>query len=242
MGNVAHEVFSVGADEELEGSTQLKMHAEEGPVMRGDTYVDFRIQEWRMGEQSLSLQASVRKVLTELDDEALLCLRAERLEVRAVAGSWHHSVWAYFPIWPRWIKAAQEMAASGITFNREIASQMTVQVLAERAYGNAHAVRQADELERVRIVRELLPRSATRVLLVFGVANFERDKRKHFEDCLRDHLGHVLLYLRDPKANNHCPGAMKEWRRSITEKTKAASAKAERTVRAKKAAKSTKLD
>jgi hypothetical protein len=28
---------------------------------------------------------------------------------------------------------------------------------------------------------------------------------------LRDHLGHVLLYLREPRAKNECEAAMREW-------------------------------
>ena len=69
-----------------------------------------------------------------------------------------------------------------------------------------------------RITRELKPKSETRVLLVFSAAGFEKSKRKFFEDCLRDHLGHVLLYLRSPKACNDCPDAMKEWRRSAVDR------------------------
>jgi hypothetical protein len=182
--------------------------------------VGFRMQEWQLGEQSPRLQASVRKVLSELHPEALLRLKDKRLEVRVAAGSWHHSVWAYFPIWPRWTITVQEMAARGITFNREIAGQIALGVGLARAYGNAHAVRQADARERVRIVRELLPRSDTRVLLVFR-GDFESESAKTFEDHLRDHLGHVLLYLREPKANNDCAAATKEWRRCVRAPNKA---------------------
>jgi len=35
-----------------------------------------------------------------------------------------------------------------------------------------------------------------------------------FAGHLRDHFGHVLLYLRSPKAPNDCPDAMNEWRRN----------------------------
>ena len=35
-----------------------------------------------------------------------------------------------------------------------------------------------------------------------------------FENHLRDHsLGHVLLYLRKPRASNECRDALKEWRK-----------------------------
>jgi hypothetical protein len=68
--------------------------------------------------------------------------------------------------------------------------------------------------QRRLIARELHPQSETRVLLVFSLGHFQRDRRKFFEDCIRDALGDVLLYLREPKARNECSDAMKEWRRS----------------------------
>lgn len=64
------------------------------------------------------------------------------------------------------------------------------------------------------IARELRPKPETRVLLVFSTAGFRTEPAKMFQDRLRDHLGHVLLYLRSPKAPNDCPDAQKEWRRS----------------------------
>jgi hypothetical protein len=63
------------------------------------------------------------------------------------------------------------------------------------------------------IARELHTKPQTRVLLVFS-GNFA--DRTFFEDCLRDHLGHVLLYLRAPKTWNDCRAAMKEWRNAST--------------------------
>jgi hypothetical protein len=49
--------------------------------MMAESYVDFRMQEWRMGEQSPRLQASVRKVLSELHPTAFLCLKDPRFEI-----------------------------------------------------------------------------------------------------------------------------------------------------------------
>lgn len=124
--------------------------------MMAESYVDFRMQEWRMGEQSQGMQASVRKVLSELEPWALVWLKDPRFEVIVRSGSdYDFSVWAYFPI----------------HCNRSIA-------------------------------KELKPKSETRVLLVFSAAGFKKSMRKLFEDCLRDHIGHVLLYLREPKAQN----------------------------------------
>ena len=62
------------------------------------------------------------------------------------------------------------------------------------------------------ITKKLNPRPATRMLLVFGMENFEEEKPAEFEWRLRDHIGHVLLYLRSPRAKNDCPDAMKEWK------------------------------
>lgn len=51
-----------------------------------------------------------------------------------------------------------------------------------------------------------------RVLLLIRVQNDESDSQ--FMDHLRDHLGHVLLYLRSPRARNECDDAGREWRDS----------------------------
>ena len=64
------------------------------------------------------------------------------------------------------------------------------------------------------ISRDLRPRPETRVLLVFSVATMETESTKEFEDNLRDHLGHTLLYLCSPKAWNDCAAAQKKWRAS----------------------------
>jgi hypothetical protein len=62
------------------------------------------------------------------------------------------------------------------------------------------------------IVRQLADdgfslRAVSRVLLVISENLSEKDA-----DNLRDHLGHVLLYLRQPRANNDCPAAGREWK------------------------------
>ena len=173
--------------------------------------VTSRMLEWRMAQQSRLLQASVHKVLSELTAKALLTLADRGLEVRVVSAACHYIVWAYFPIWPRWSRAAQELAASGFTFNPIGAVQAMLDTHAVRMCGNANAARQADIYERVRIVRELLPRIETRILLVFCVSGFEKNRSLDFQSYLRHHLGHVLLFLRDPKAWNDCDAACKEW-------------------------------
>lgn len=52
-------------------------------------YVDVRMQEWRMGQQSPRLQASVRKVLSELDSTALLLLKGPHAaRGNGISASW----------------------------------------------------------------------------------------------------------------------------------------------------------
>jgi hypothetical protein len=63
------------------------------------TYTDFRMQEWRMGEQSRRIQTCVRKVLNELHPCALLFLKDPRFEVMVVPDH-ERTVWAYFPVFP----------------------------------------------------------------------------------------------------------------------------------------------
>jgi hypothetical protein len=66
--------------------------------------------------------------------------------------------------------------------------------------------------QRRSIVRDLgIQLSPTaRVLLVLRAENTESDSQ--FMGHLRDHLGHVLLFLRSPKASNECENADREWR------------------------------
>lgn len=56
--------------------------------------------------------------------------------------------------------------------------------------------------------------SAAEALLVFGSEEVQRRPKHFFEDHLRDHLGHTLIFLRDPEARNECSDAQKEWLRS----------------------------
>jgi hypothetical protein len=130
------------------------------------TYVDFRMDDWRMGEQSPRMQGVIRQALGELDAEALLLLKDQRLEVMVSEGT-HLAAWAFFPIHRRRI-----------------------------------------------VARELHPKPQTRILLVLSPSRFERLSSKELIGYLRDQFGHILLYLRSPRANNDCHEAMKEWRRN----------------------------
>jgi hypothetical protein len=66
------------------------------------------------------------------------------------------------------------------------------------------------------IAKRFRLKSTTRVLLVLGSRMFhERTRRITGQDAthhLRDHLGHALLYLRQPKARNECLDAEREWK------------------------------
>jgi hypothetical protein len=138
------------------------------------------MNEWGIGKQCPRFQSSVRRVLSELDVEALVSLKDPRLEV-VIMRDEGHSVWACFPIRAR----NYTRLCMGPDYRLLV----------------AHKV-----LRR--------PKPETRVLLVFSTAGIAGEPVKTFQDNLRDHLGHVLLYLRSPKAPNHCADAQKEWRRS----------------------------
>lgn len=61
------------------------------------------------------------------------------------------------------------------------------------------------------------PSIATEVLLVINAEEFERQTAARSQSDLRHHLGHVLVYLSDPKASNECSDARKKWRASVRE-------------------------
>jgi hypothetical protein len=151
-------------------------------------HADFRMQEWGMGEQSRRIQRSVRRVLIELSTESLLRLKDPRLQV-LVSPTTIYDTWAYFPM---------------------------------------HSKNHFSGPQECRLIMEPLALPETRVLLLLGT-NFTRKAMlaatvvlppdtttspSDFEDYLRHQLGHVLLYLRSPKARNNCPDALREWTRA----------------------------
>jgi hypothetical protein len=76
-----------------------------------------------------------------------------------------------------------------------------------------HSVWAHFPIHRRRSVARLYgPRPETRVLLVLSERHFSEQSAEQSEDELRDHLGHTLLYLRDPKARNECEEAAAEWK------------------------------
>ena len=62
--------------------------------MSEPSYVDFRMTEWGILDQSPRLQSSVRKVLNELSAEGLLTLKDSKLEVMVLPGPEGPTVWA----------------------------------------------------------------------------------------------------------------------------------------------------
>ena len=160
-------------------------------------YVDRLMQEWRVGEHSRRIQTCLRRVLCELCDEAVLALKNElRLEVQ-IRPDADHSVWAYFPMHSR-LRSSNVRVPQPGTMD-ELATAM-------RAATN-------DLYRRQLAAKKFKPKPATEVLLVLNAAT--REKQDLFRNQLRDHLGHTLLYLRNPKARNECKDAEKEWRASV---------------------------
>ncbi len=152
-------------------------------------YVGLRMQEWGMGEQSRRIQSSVRRVLNELTGEALLFLKDPRLEVKVLSDADLQRV----------AEDGGLRTSDGWKGHPSLMIGHSVWAYFPIGY----------------IGRLLYPKPETCALLVFSAPQAKREQGKLFEDRLRDHLGHVLLYLRSPKARNDCPDAMKEWRRSI---------------------------
>ena len=181
------------------------------------TDIEFRMQEWGLGREPSRLQRCVRGVLNELNAKALLRLKDRRLEVRVIGGGspWaDSSVWTYLPIHP----ALQR----GEALSAKAAAKQRLALLLARAVGDAREARRADLQCRRSIAQRLRPRRQTRVLMVFSRAGFESEPARVLKAHLRDHLGHVLLYLRNPKARNECPDAQREWERSTAVRTKVA--------------------
>jgi len=56
-------------------------------------------------------------------------------------------------------------------------------------------------------------RPNTRILLTLRKTAFLTEPARKMDSLLRDHFGHILLYLKDSRALNDCPDAMKEWQR-----------------------------
>jgi len=171
-------------------------------------YVDFLMQEWRLDKQSDGFQARVRRVLLELEIEVLLALRREpKLEVRVASD--RLSVWAYFPMHPRLQTPRLRIPKRG--------------TVAE--YFSAILAAKNDVYRRRLIAQKFKPAPSTKVTLLFDKDEFEKQPRLLSENQLRDHLGHVLLYLRDPKAPNECTDAAREWR-ALCRRPRVRSAKA----------------
>jgi hypothetical protein len=64
------------------------------------------------------------------------------------------------------------------------------------------------------IARQVRLKRATRILIVLSETVIANQPLRETRDELRDHLGHTLLYLRNPRAPNECEDARREWDRS----------------------------
>ena len=148
-------------------------------------YVDFRMREWGMVEQSRRIQTSVRRVLSELSAESLLRLKDPRLQV-LISPFTVYDTWAYFPM------------HSKNHFSGPQECRLIMEPLA---------------LPATRVLL-LLGTNFTRKALLTATVVLPPDTTtspSDFEDKLIHQLGHVLLYLRSPMARNECSDAQKEW-------------------------------
>jgi len=76
----------------------------------------------------------------------------------------------------------------------------------------AHSVWAYFPIHRRRLIaKEFCPRPNTRVLLVLCEEDIQHQTIAKTVSELRDHFGHALVYLRQPRAQNECDAAMREW-------------------------------
>jgi len=166
------------------------------------------MQEWGMSEQSRRIQTSVRRVLSELDCDALLRLKDQRLEVKVLSEADVHIVETV-------IRTMVIRTLTSVPTPQQWQAARLRWLKRHPGIIIGHSVWAYFPIHRKRTVAQLFPpKPETRVLLVFGPPKAKGETVRFFEDALRDHLGHVLLYLRSPKARNNCPNALREWRRS----------------------------
>lgn len=103
----------------------------------------------------------------------------------------------------------QELPGGGLLLLRD--SRLQIAVLpyflddkVAHAYFPVHRRRRISKLVDVR--------STTRVLLAISASAAESLPSRDTEEALRHQIGHVLLYLRQPRASNECPDANREWK------------------------------
>ena len=149
----------------------------------------------------------LRRALSELSCSALLILRDKRLQFA-------------------FLEDRGELRLGGQRVKHELARQglsplQRAWLLAQPhpggvlvsvwAYFPMHRNRQFTT-SATRISEVIDVRDTTRVLLVFSEQYISRQPRSKTIAELRCHLGHTFLYLRQPRAQNDCPDAMREWR------------------------------
>jgi hypothetical protein len=178
------------------------------------SYVDLLIQEWRIDERFPRIQSSVRKVLNELVGGALLSLRREpKLEVMVLPAGWRMPEDSLSPVTLNRLLSSHAATRPGSAAEKRVIVKMR---RATEGCAGFHSVWAYFPIHRGRrLVQGLHPKPATRVLLVFNAAECDATPVKLLQGYLRDHLGHVLLYLRKPKARNECGDAYREWARSL---------------------------
>jgi hypothetical protein len=170
---------------------------------KNDFYANLLIKEWGLGKQSPKFRREIKGILMELSAGAQLCLRNEpRLQVEVVEGSDY--IWAHFPL------DQSEVSEMHPVTDNEIRDVMN----------DAENWEKNLDINRRLSLRRIKLRPSTRILLELGSQMFNGRRRgsTHHDVTvhLRDHLGHVLLFLRDRGAKNECEDAGWEWKKCCT--------------------------
>ena len=136
-------------------------------------YVELRLRDWGMLEQSGRMHRAVCHVLGELESDSLLRLQDPRPEVM-VKPQYANCVWAHYPDF-RGLMARNNLPAFESRWRQ----------LPEAEW---HRLAWRDVQWRF-IVRRLRPKSETLVLMVFSAADFEIEPAGSLKRALRDQLG-----------------------------------------------------
>ena len=183
------------------------------PNRNPDTVVNALLKEWDLNNQSAQMRREVKAVLMELSPWAQPLLRNEqRLQVEVIDG--RNDAWAYFPVDQSEVEKLRQVSEDEILKLAEMAEENPEESW-EDLLGLNRRLFLVGTVPGCRIHREPVALNpTTRVLLTLGSQMFNgryRDKEGSGAAGLRDHLGHALLYLRDPDARNECVDAEREW-------------------------------
>lgn len=183
-------------------------------IHKTDGYVKLLMKEWGLDKQHAKFQSEVEAVLMELCASTQLSLRNEsRLQVEVIEGD--HKPWAYFPIDESEVRTLRQVSEDEIRQILTIADDESDEAWEKFLDLNRRLILAGTapgcrvQKDRVRV------KPATRILLTLGSQMFNGrfcEEEGSGAIGFRDHLGHALLYLRDPEARNECIDADQEWK------------------------------